>query len=232
MYFIFFYLYGSHDQLEQRNDRVSALLSSKQRAPGRKGLHGDGAASGGRLRAAVVLSTQPEGDRSRTPSEATSNGDRGEPLVPPRTGSRRTLAYSSAGPSTAWNDADARLCAGSFQLDPRDALRWAGLPCASIRQNQLISKAPGCPCTRRRVWSQPRASSSQLCKANPHLQPPHARRWKAAINHQANPSLDASIKRHVRPTITDGTQGHAVRARRRPLAPAVPPRREGRAATI
>ena len=121
MYFIFFYLYGSHDQLEQRNDRVSALLSSKQRAPGRKGLHGDGAASGGRLRAAVVLSTQPEGDRSRTPSEATSNGDRGEPLVPPRTGSRRTLAYSSAGPSTAWNDADARLCAGSFQLDRRDA---------------------------------------------------------------------------------------------------------------
>ena len=66
----------------------------------------------------------------------------------------------------------------------------AGLPYASIQQNNPISKAPGCPRTRRRVWwrrgSPARRISSQLCKANPHLQPPHAR-WKAAINHQANP---------------------------------------------
>ncbi len=37
------------------NERLNALQCSKQRAPGRKGLRGDGAVSCGRLRAAVVF---------------------------------------------------------------------------------------------------------------------------------------------------------------------------------
>ena len=48
-----FYLYGSHDQLEQRNDGMSALQCSKQRDPGRKGLRDYGAVSCGGLGAAV-----------------------------------------------------------------------------------------------------------------------------------------------------------------------------------
>ena len=72
----------------------------------------------------------------------------------------------------------------SHRLEPA-ARHTAGLPCASIQQNHLISKASGCPCTHRRVWWRPgspaRRFSSQLCKANPHWPPPHALRWKAAI---------------------------------------------------
>ena len=56
MYFILFYLCGSHNQYTERKGECFAC--SKQRAPGRKGLRDYGAVSGGRVCAAVVLSTR------------------------------------------------------------------------------------------------------------------------------------------------------------------------------
>ena len=82
------------------------------------------------------------------------------------------------------------------------------------------------------VPAAPRVASAHSCVRQTPIGRPRTRVGKQPSITRQTPSLDASIKRHVRPTTTDGKKRNAVRARRRPLAPAAPPRREGRAATV